>query len=122
MSLRTSLSVALVFAAVCATSAAEPSRFVARLAAGKPQVIVTYGTSLTAGGAWVEQLRQALAQRCPGRAQIVNSGGSGMFSKWGVDNLDARVIQKQPDAVFIEFAMNDAEVCPGRSSPRRNGV
>jgi hypothetical protein len=31
-----------------------------------------------------------------------------MWSKWGVDNLETRVIQKKPDTVFIEFAINDA--------------
>ena len=31
-----------------------------------------------------------------------------MWSKWGVDNLDNRVISKKPDAVFIEFSINDA--------------
>ncbi len=31
-----------------------------------------------------------------------------MWSKWGVDNLDARVLTKKPDTVFIEFAINDA--------------
>jgi len=31
-----------------------------------------------------------------------------MWSKWGVDNLDKRVIEKNPDTVLIEFAINDA--------------
>jgi lysophospholipase L1-like esterase len=31
-----------------------------------------------------------------------------MWSKWGVDNLEERVIKNDPDTVFIEFAMNDA--------------
>jgi lysophospholipase L1-like esterase len=31
-----------------------------------------------------------------------------MWSKWGVDNLDQRVIEKKPDTVLIEFAINDA--------------
>jgi acyl-CoA thioesterase-1 len=31
-----------------------------------------------------------------------------MWSKWGVDNLDKRVIEKRPDTVLIEFGINDA--------------
>ena len=36
--------------------AAPKSALVSNLEAGKSQTIVTYGTSLTAGGAWVKQL------------------------------------------------------------------
>lgn len=97
---------ALVLSSV--VRAAEPAAFVARLNAGKPQTLVTYGTSLTAGGAWVGQLQKALDNKFPGLAKVINSGAGGMWSKWGVDNLDKRVIEKAPDAVIIEFAINDA--------------
>ncbi len=89
-------------------SAKEKCRFVANLAAGKPQTIVTYGTSLTSHGAWVKQLQEVLDKRYPKKAKIINSGGSGKWSKWGLANLDQRVIQKNPDAVFIEFCINDS--------------
>jgi acyl-CoA thioesterase-1 len=88
--------------------AAEKAAFVASLEAGKPQVIVTYGTSLTAGGDWVAQFGAALERKFPKLATIVNSAQGGMWSKWGVDNLEARVIAKKPDVVFIEFSINDA--------------
>jgi acetyl esterase/lipase len=81
---------------------------VKNLEAGKEQTLVTYGTSLTAGGAWVGQFGAALEARWPGRAKVVNSGQGGMWSKWGVENLDARVIAKKPDTVLIEFGINDA--------------
>ena len=68
----------------------------------------SYGTSLTAGGAWVQQLSEALAAQFSDRAKVINSGKGGMWSKWGVDNLQERVIDKKPDAVLIEFAINDA--------------
>ena len=86
----------------------ETSRLAGHLAAGKAQVVVTYGTSLTAGGAWVGQLQDTLKAKYPGLATVINSGQGGMWSKWGVDNLDARVLKKKPDCVFIEFAINDA--------------
>ncbi len=91
-----------------ALSQAEGSRLVASLKAGKAQTLVTYGTSLTAGGAWVGQVKSALEKEWPGLLTLVNSAKGGMWSKWGVDNLEARVIAKKPDTVLIEFAINDA--------------
>ncbi len=88
--------------------AAARSPLVANLEAGKRQTVVAYGTSLTAACAWVGQLQEALDAKYPGRATVINSGASSMWSKWGVDNLETRVIEKKPDTVFIEFAINDA--------------
>ena len=90
------------------THAAEPAAFVTALAANRPQTLVTYGTSLTAGGAWVKQLQQALDAQFPKLATILNSGQGAMWSDWGVKNLDTRVLAKKPDAVIIEFSINDA--------------
>ena len=79
-----------------------------RLQAGKHQTIVGFGTSLTAGGIWIKQLQGILDQRYPGLVTIVNSGGSGMWSQWGLDNLEERVIRQKPGVVIIEFAVNDS--------------
>jgi lysophospholipase L1-like esterase len=75
---------------------------------GFNQTIVTYGTSLTAGGAWVDQLRDYLYEKYPGLVFIVNSGRSGANSRWGLSSIREKVISKKPDCVFIEFAINDA--------------
>jgi len=96
----------LFFVTLC--HAGEESRLVANLELGKQQTVITYGTSLTAGGAWVQQLQAILDSSYPGKAKVINSGKSSMWSKWGVDNLDKRVIEKTPDTVLIEFAINDA--------------
>jgi acyl-CoA thioesterase-1 len=72
------------------------------------ETIITFGTSLTAGGAWVGQLDAALEEYAPGKFTVINSGAGGMWSNWGVKNLEKRVIEKKPDLVFIEFAINDA--------------
>lgn len=94
---------------VCSVlSAAEPSQLVRNLEAGKKQHLVTYGTSLTEGGAWVGQLKLLLEKKFPGLITVTNSGKSAMWSKWGVDNLDERILKKNPDTVLIEFAINDA--------------
>ena len=84
------------------------SQLVNRLEAGKTQTVVTYGTSLTSGGAWVNQFAAALEARWPGKTTVVNSGAGGMWSTWGVENLETRVIAKKPDTLFIEFGINDA--------------
>ncbi len=84
------------------------SRLIQQLNKGKAQTIVTYGTSLTSGGAWVKQLEAQLKAKWPGLIKVVNSGRGGMWSKWGVDNLQDRVIAKKPDTLLIEFGINDA--------------
>ena len=88
-------------------SAEQTSVLVSNLKAGKKQTIVAYGTSLTEKGAWVGELQKKLNELFPGQATVLNKGGQGMYSKWGVDNLEERVIKNKPDAVLIEFAIND---------------
>ena len=119
------LALCLIF--VTFGQAAERSKRVANLQSGKQQTIVTYGTSLTAGGAWVKQLQQSFNSSYPGKTKVINSGMSGKWSATGVKHLDKRVIQKKPDAVLIEFAINELFVeglspilgleCFSRSAP-----
>jgi lysophospholipase L1-like esterase len=87
---------------------AGPSAMISELDGGASRRIVVYGTSLTAGGAWVGQLSSWLQTRYPGQVVIVNSGLSGKNSAEGLAQLQAKVINQAPDTVFIEFAMNDA--------------
>ncbi len=101
---------ALILLTFKAVSANHESQLIDNLNQGKPQTIVTYGTSLTEVGPWVGQLRIALEAKYPNLVNLINSGKAGMWSTWGVDNLDERVIEKRPDTVFIEFAINDAHV------------
>ena len=89
-------------------TAGEPSKFIKNLEAGKKQTLVVYGTSLTAGGPWVNQVADALSKKYPGLPKVINSGGSGKASDWALENLDKKVIGMKPDAVLIEFAVNDA--------------
>lgn len=82
--------------------------FVQSLLAGQRQKLVVYGTSLTEYGAWVTQLAGHLEQRFPQQVTLVNSGKGAMCSTWGVEHFDELVLHYVPDAVFIEFAINDA--------------
>lgn len=99
------LTLSLFLAALC--HAGEKSRLVTNLEAGKKQVVVTYGTSLTSHGAWVKQVSNKLNRKYPGLVTVHNSGGLAKWSDWGVKNLDVKVLKKNPDTVFIEFAIND---------------
>lgn len=82
--------------------------FVRRLALGRPQKVVFYGTSLTAEGAWTKQLLAALNARFSGLVTHANGAESGMHSGWGADNFATRVISHNPDVLFLEFSVNDA--------------
>jgi len=84
------------------------SEFVKKLSTEIPQHIICYGCSLTANGAWVEHLKCVLDEKYPNLATVSNSGCGGKWSKWGLENLDTRVIEKSPNTVIIEFSMNDA--------------
>lgn len=87
------------------------SKLIKNLEAGKHQTLVTYGTSLTAavgGKAWVDSVRKALDKKYPGQITVINSAKSAMWSTWGVQHLEDSVIAKKPDAVLMEFSMNDA--------------
>ncbi len=88
--------------------ARRASRLMENLEAGKTQTVVVYGTSLTAGGQWVLDLKNGLHDRHPGRVTVVNSGLSGQASNTALAQLEARVLAHKPDTVFIEFAINDA--------------
>jgi lysophospholipase L1-like esterase len=87
---------------------AGKSRLVQKLEAGRGQRVVVYGTSLTAVGAWSTQMKAGLDASYPGLTTLINSGGSGENSTWGLANLQTKIIDQNPDAVFIEFATNDA--------------
>ncbi len=102
---------AFVALSVSVLHGGEPSprsRFITQLDAGRPQHVVIYGTSLSRSGAWVTQLKSALDARYPGLLTLTNGARGGQSSRWGLENVEANVIAHKPDAVFIEFAINDA--------------
>ncbi|MGJ8650185.1 MAG: SGNH/GDSL hydrolase family protein [Opitutaceae bacterium] len=88
--------------------AEEKSQLVRQLESGKQQALVTYGTSLTANGAWVSHLEVALEANYPEQCTLTNSAGAGKNSQWGLEQLESRVLKHKPDTVFLEFSINDA--------------
>lgn len=86
----------------------EAPSFIQRLRAGQKQTVAAYGTSLTEGGQWVKDLAAWLAADFGDLATVVNGGLSGKASNTALARLDERVLAHAPDAVFLEFAVNDA--------------
>ena len=86
----------------------KDTRLIDRLQTGSKQTVVAYGTSLTAVGAWVDQLREVFNQQFPGQVTLINGAQGGANSDWGVENLQHKVLRHRPDCVFIEFSINDA--------------
>ncbi|MBB6110165.1 acyl-CoA thioesterase-1 [Mucilaginibacter lappiensis] len=87
------------------------TQLVKNLQAGKAQTLVVYGTSLTAGAgghAWVDSVSTNLNNKYNNNLTVYNAAKSAMWSTWGVQHLEDSVISKKPDAVLIEFSMNDA--------------
>jgi len=106
-----SIIAALRFAGCClaaVTAFASPARFITALEKGQSQHLVVFGTSLSKSGAWVAQLRDTLDARYPGLVRLTNGAKGGQHSGWGREHVRANVIAHRPDAVFIEFAINDA--------------
>jgi acyl-CoA thioesterase-1 len=94
--------------AAVSASAPTTSRLITQLEQGTPQTLVLYGTSLTERGAWSRLLKENLATSYPNLVTVHNGAGSGQNSRWGLENLNQRVIAHQPDSVLIEFSINDS--------------
>ena len=82
--------------------------FFNQLRTGNTQKVVVYGTSLTAGGAWVGAMEEWFEKCYPGQVTVINSGGPGENSDWAVAHLSEKVLAHDPSLVFIEFSYNDA--------------
>ncbi|MCX8497711.1 MAG: SGNH/GDSL hydrolase family protein [Akkermansiaceae bacterium] len=90
------------------SAASPPAKFLDQLEHGHPQIIVVYGTSLTANAAWPSGLQKILRHHYGTKVRMVNAALGGKDSRWGLAHLNERVIREQPNAVFIEFTINDA--------------
>jgi len=88
--------------------ARTPCRTIQRMEAHEHQHLVMYGTSITWATTWVDQLTRQLYRRYPGYVTSTNAGMNSKNSRWGVRHLEERVLARNPDCVFLEFAINDA--------------
>ncbi len=77
-----------------------------------PVRIVTFGTSLTLGGNWQQPLANQLAASTGCSIQVFTIARAGAPSTWGLGQLN-RIAALRPDAVIVEFAVNDAHLRQG---------
>lgn len=82
------------------------SEFVYCLEAGKKQRLAVFGTSLSFHLAPI--LRVSLRERYGEQVEVVNFGLPGKASRTGVQVLKSKVLPAAPDALLIEWAINDA--------------
>ncbi len=81
---------------------------------------VAYGTSLTAeksrlfwrrcGGSWLSLLRDHIDSQGPNDILLINRSRWGADSRWALKNITSRTLSMNPDMLFLEFAINDADV------------
>ena len=98
----------LLSATAVAEEAPLPITVFKNLQAGKKQTVVVYGTSLSINGAWAKSVKEYFDKEFPSQVTFANAAQAGMHSNWGVENIQKRVLTRQPDLVFIEFSANDA--------------
>jgi lysophospholipase L1-like esterase len=102
----------------------ELGRTWAKLDQGKPLVVGYFGGSITAGAGassptlcWASLTTAWFKEHFP-KATItaVNSSIGGTGSDLGAFRLKSGLLDKHPDLVFVEFAVNDATAPPSRAS------
>lgn len=103
----------ILFLLICglAVSTKAQSQLVKNLEQGKDQLVVVFGTSLSSGNhgaSWIDAVADYFNKKYGNHLTYTLSGKGGMWSTWGVQHLEDSVISKNPDAVIIEFGMNDA--------------
>lgn len=96
---------------------------VAKLRAGGEVRIAYFGGSITAAEGWRPQTARQLQERYP-KATIVpiaaSIGGTG--SDLGAFRFRRDVLEKKPDLVFVEFAVNDSGTAPRRVLQSMEGI
>jgi lysophospholipase L1-like esterase len=93
-----------------AQPAIAESALLTKVRAGDNVKVVLLGTSLTANGTWPGSLQNWLSAESPGpgTVTVVNRAVSGKASDHGLATQTPLALTDNPDAVFIEFSMNDA--------------
>lgn len=94
------------------------SMLVKKIKEGENQTLVVYGTSLTmskGGNTWLNMVVDSLNNKYGNRLKAINAAKGGACSFWGIQNLEENVIKHKPDAVMVEFGINDAYSAKGVS-------
>ena len=84
-----------------------------KLESGQPVTIGFLGGSITQNAekeGFIEALRAWIAKKHPAaRVRTLNAGVPATNSNWGAARVGHDVLAEKPDAVFVEFAVNDGE-------------
>jgi acyl-CoA thioesterase-1 len=110
LEIKLSISI-IVFLLFASVNTEAQSQLVKNMEQGKEQVVLVYGTSLSSGGhgkAWMQAVADYFNNKYGDHLRYFLVGKGGMWSTWGVQHLEDSVIAKKPDAVIIEFGINDA--------------
>lgn len=96
---------------MCSVGALVPSEPSATTPSDQPSAltVVAFGTSLTARGGWQDALRMRLEACLGRRVEIVTVAQVGATSEWALAHA-AEVVDRHPDVVLVEFAVNDASL------------
>ncbi len=87
--------------------AGMPNLF-AKLEKGEPVTIAYYGGSITAGPGWRTATLDWFSKNYPkSKITELNASVGGSGSLVGVFRADQDLVSRKPDAVFIEFSLND---------------
>ena len=104
------LSLLLIFTIIVGGASAQ-TQLVKDLKKGKDRTLVIYGTSIAKLGnglLWVKEVGDVLNKKYANHLTVLNKGGSGRNSEWATVNINDSVLVNNPDAVIIEFSVNDA--------------
>ncbi|MEP0356959.1 SGNH/GDSL hydrolase family protein [Paraglaciecola sp.] len=84
-----------------------------RLEKGEHLKVLTYGPCFFADNLrpnpWVIALSRLWEKTYPNQVEFLIRGLGGVNSLWGLDNLQQKVINEQPDIIMMEWAINDAK-------------
>lgn len=91
-------------------AAAGEAAILSKLNGGQSLTIAALGTSLTDASysSWFGQMGDWLNSRYPGKVTLDNEGIGGSNSFSGLSPQLPNALSRNPDAIFIEFAINDA--------------
>lgn len=94
-----------------------------KLKAGEPVKIAYLGGSITAQNGWRVLSRKFIQRKFPNaKVEEINAAIGGTGSDLGCLRVGADVLSKKPDAVFVEFAVNDAHQRPNTIFRNMEGI
>jgi hypothetical protein len=99
-----------------------PNAF-ARLASGQPTRIAYLGGSITAQAGWRPKTLTWFRNQFPNaKIEEINAAIGGTGSDLGVFRLGHDVLEREPDLLFVEFAVNDSGAPPAQIHRCMEGI